>query len=349
MNRRLPNVCWLLGTAISVAQGANTWTVTATGSGGACTANSTTDVNCTFDAAINGANSGPPGDTVLFSAGVQGHVITYAGASVFGITIDGSPNGVTLDGGGTNGPLFYFVSGTSLISHITLQNASSSTCGGAILMTDPAILTIDSSAIVNNHTTNAGGGVCNQSSYSVTIINSTIANNSVGSSYVGGGVASDPGQAVISNTTITGNTGAGGGIEATHLVISSSIVAGNSYPTDPTAADILAYGTPTTLGHNLIGIADGFSGTPDASDQFGSAASPIDALFATAGLANNGGATPTFALQSASPARRAGNCAGNASNPVIPAVTVDQRGVARSTPCTTGAFDMTSIFFDGFE
>ena len=51
----------------------------------------------------------------------------------------------------------------------------------------------------------------------------------------------------------------------------------------------------------------------------------------------------------ASPARTAGNCAGNASNPTIPAVTLDQRGIARSTPCTTGAFDLTSVFYNGFE
>jgi hypothetical protein len=38
---------------------------------------------------------------------------------------------------------------------------------------------------------------------------------------------------------------------------------------------------------------------------------------------------------------------------VIPAVTLDQRGYARTSPgaigCTVGAFDMTSIFYNGFE
>jgi hypothetical protein len=83
-------------------------------------------------------------------------------------------------------------------------------------------------------------------------------------------------------------------------------------------------------------------------DQFN-----VDPLLVSAGLANNGGATQTVALQSPSPARSGGNCAGNVSNPTIPAVTLDQRGYARTSAgavgCTTGAFDMTSIFYNGFE
>ena len=66
-----------------------------------------------------------------------------------------------------------------------------------------------------------------------------------------------------------------------------------------------------------------------------------------------GGATQTVALQSASPARSGGNCAGNASSPTIPAVTLDQIDHTRTSPgaigCSVGAFDMTSIFYNGFE
>jgi hypothetical protein len=66
-------------------------------------------------------------------------------------------------------------------------------------------------------------------------------------------------------------------------------------------------------------------------------------------LANNGGPTQTIALQPGSPVRSGGDCSGNASSPAIRSVSADQRGFARSTPCTIGAFDMTSIFNGSFE
>jgi hypothetical protein len=76
-------------------------------------------------------------------------------------------------------------------------------------------------------------------------------------------------------------------------------------------------------------------------------------MFVSTGLADNGGATQTVALQSLSPARAGGNCAGNAGSPTLPAITLDQRGYTRSSPgaigCSVGAFDMTSIFYNGFE
>lgn len=87
--------------------------------------------------------------------------------------------------------------------------------------------------------------------------------------------------------------------------------------------------------------------TANAGDQFN-----IDSLFVAAGLANNGDATQTVALQSFSPARSGSNCAGSDGSSgcaMIPVVTLEQVGETRSTPSTVGAFDMTSIFYNGFE
>lgn len=57
------------------AHAADVWTVTATGLFGSCTANATTDPNCTLDAAIFDAAS--EGDTILFAPAVQGHTIPH--------------------------------------------------------------------------------------------------------------------------------------------------------------------------------------------------------------------------------------------------------------------------------
>jgi hypothetical protein len=155
---------------------------------------------------------------------------------------------------------------------------------------------------------------------------------------------------VIANSTVTGNSasgGYGGGVFAgSSFTLASSIIAGN---VGFGAPDIDSSGA-ISLGYNIVGNLSTFSGlgAPATGDQFN-----VDPLFATAGLASNGGAMQTVALQSASPARSGGNCAGNASSPTIPAVTLDQIDHTRTSPgaigCTVGAFDMTSIFYNGFE
>ena len=85
-------------------------------------------------------------------------------------------------------------------------------------------------------------------------------------------------------------------------------------------------GSINSLGHNLIGNTSGSSGWV-ASDQLNT-----DPLLNPP--ANNGGPTPTQSLQLSSPAIAMGNCN------IAPAVTTDQRGVARKTPaCDVGAYE----------
>jgi hypothetical protein len=52
-------------------------------------------------------------------------------------------------------------------------------------------------------------------------------------------------------------------------------------------------------------------------------------------LANNGGRTWTHALLAGSPAINVGSCTGIAGAPI----TLDQRGVARISPCDIGAYE----------
>jgi len=226
--------------------------------------------------------------------------------------------------------------------HYGCDRPSGSATGAAIANFGVATV-IDASTFVNNSAVN-GGAIENWKTLTVT--NSTLANNS-GSA--GAGIFNNPGATlVVSNSTLAGNVASlsGGGIENTGtLYLLSTIVSAN---TAPIGADIHGVGPGNhSLGYNLIGNATSSGLAATTGDQFGTAITPIDAKFSPAGLANNGGPTQTIAVQPISPARNAGNCAGNA-NPAIAAITVDQRDRLRGAQCTIGAYDLDSIFNNGF-
>ena len=332
-----------LGTMLvaAAAQATSTiYTVTSTSSGGTCTGGSTSDPDCTLDAAISTAASG---DFIQFAASVQGQ--TIAVATPFSnltkdVTIDASPNGVTIDGGGVSG-IFYVDSGANVVlRRLTIQHGFEANSGGA-LWNNNGNVTIDSCTFAYNSANTFGGGAILNGS-TLLVLNSTFTGNHSGNTsgaiYAGGNV-------VIANSTFAANTANGnsGAIFAIgSLTVLSSIFAGNTAPSDP---NILGYpNSPVSLGHNLIDDATGSAWVAQTGDQIG-----VDPMFATAMLADNGGPTQTIAFQPGSPARSGGDCSGNASNPAIPPVGVDQRGIVRSTVCTIGAFDMTSIFYGTFE
>jgi hypothetical protein len=90
-------------------------------------------------------------------------------------------------------------------------------------------------------------------------------------------------------------------------------------------------GAFSSLGHNLIGAADGSSGFPASDDLVGSSAAPLDPRLGA--LANNSGPTLTMALLAGSPAIDAADTAS--------APTTDQRGVPRpiGLAADVGAFE----------
>ena len=332
--------------AMSTAHAVSTiWTVTSTGSGGTCTPNSTSDADCTLDDAIADAANG---DVVEFAAGVQGQTIVTSEQTItVDLTIDASPGGVTLDGGSAN-PLIGITSGATVqLSHASLQHGAAGATGSGGAVYNDGTLTLDSCTVGHNSAGVSGGGIYNDGS--LTISNSTIADNTATS---GGGILSN-GTLVIGNSTIAGNSAAslGGGMYLTggYELLLSDLIAGNTAGNGP---DIFADATLFySLGNNLVGDGTGSNLTPQSSDQIGTAASPVDPRFVAAGLADNGGATPTIALQPSSPAFKNGKCSGgNTPSHPIPAVTVDQRGEPRSpSACTIGAFDLNGIFADNFE
>lgn len=236
------------------------------------------------------------------------------------MTITGGNSGGLPGGGILNRDGNLTVSGC----HITGNTADD---GGGILSDGP--LTLLNSTVSNNTAIlngNAGGGINSQST--LTLTNSTISGNIVNAGNNNGGGIWANGNSIITNSTITNNSAPGansaGGLfrNAGTVTIRNTIIAGNV--NNSTVADVAAAGNTgiTSSGYNLIGNpgAIPFSAT---LDQFGTPATPRNPELGL--LQNNGGSTPTHALVLSSPAVDKGETSG-----------FDQRGFARP-------FNLTNI------
>jgi hypothetical protein len=179
------------------------------------------------------------------------------------------------------------------------------TGGGGIAIEFPgSSLTLIDSTIANNSAL-FGGGI-EFTTGSATITNSTISGNTAVGSAPGGGVRVGGGSVVIRNSTIAGNTattGGGVGIFAGQTVtLSSTIVAGNNGGAGGDVDGRLQDASDNNLiGNNtgLLGMSNGVNG-----NLVGTAANPIDPRLGP--LQFNGGTTRTRALLAGSPAINAG-------------------------------------------
>lgn len=222
-------------------------------------------------------------------------------------------------------------------NHTGDATENSSGRGGGIYNSSGGTLTIRNSLISGNTTgdgsfgnSTLGGGIA--SFGPLTLINTTVSDNHTGSgSGIGGGVFS-ANQGTLINCTVTGNSTTNdhangvGGFQGT-ITLANTIVAGNGDAGNDKDLENTLF-TPVTfvsLGHNLIGNADGVSGFNGVGDQIGTTAAPLDPHLGP--LADNGGPTLTHALLSNSTALDAGSNA-LAKDPNNPLET-DQRGAGR--------------------
>ena len=239
-----------------------------------------------------------------------------------------------------------------------------------------ATLIISDSTISDNVTRNNGGGIFNFGG-TVTVTNSTLSQNTVGTlgGGSGGGIANFgfnldgvlfTGTLTVTNSTISGNrsAGQGGGIFAqasfahTHLqnatitnnvsksaggvigalTFQNTLIAGNVAGNGPDCF-ATAQTALTSLGHNLIQDVTTCQITGDLTGNI-TGRSPRLGL-----LTQNGGPTKTHALIEGSPAIDAGSSAkpGSAGNACA---VNDQRGFLRplGATCDIGAFERGSAF-----
>jgi len=269
---------------------------------------------------VTGGNTNPmlsgevPGD--------GGGVLAYEAeeAVLQGVNVSG--NVASQNGAGVSAPPEGVNKTVLSIANSTIANNRVS--GGAVEGLGGGIYALGKLSLVNSTVTGnsaestglvvQGGGVllaidpASAEGSEGTIVNSTIAGNSVGTAGVGGGLA------VYNPEPTIGGSAA--------LSLKNTIVAGN---TGPAGASDCAPVAMVTSDHNL---------SSDASCMFTDPGSKQNTNPLLGALANNGGETDTLALQPNSPAIDAGTNAG-----CPPA---DQRGVARpqGAACDIGAFEL---------
>jgi hypothetical protein len=264
--------------------------------------------------------------------------------TITGSTITGNTGA---NGGGGAG---IYNAGTITIRSSTISANTGASAGGGIENGSVhATLVLDASAVVGNSSESVGGGIQNAGG-SLTITDSTIANNSARS---GGGIQAfnGTGSITINDSTITENTDLsssaqnGGGIMVTSGVtftLNNTIVAGNSAPAGvPANPDI--QGAVSTGSGNFIGIGtSALTGITNGANgnQIGTSAAPLDAHLGV--LQNNGGPTATRAPLAGSPVIGAG------VNAAVPAgLTTDQRGLKRivGSRVDVGAVEVQAVRF----
>jgi hypothetical protein len=223
---------------------------------------------------------------------------------------------------------------------ITNGDASTGALGGGAFLVDAgSSLTLDYSAVTNNTAGNMPGGAILNNGGSVTVrfdtissnqasvggaienngqagpaftsvVESTIANNTASTTSTvnggGGGIDNNHGTLTLDSCTIsgnsgdTGNTSSGGGgvqnVSGSSANVVNTLIAGNT--TNQVGGDV--NGAFTSNGFNFIRITNGSTGFNKATDQTGTAASPLNASLGP--LQNNGGHTDTRAPASVSPA-----------------------------------------------
>jgi CSLREA domain-containing protein len=368
---------------------ANTYTVTSTGDAGSGTCAATCTLRDAVAAANanSGADtiafaSTLSGDTIVLDIAGKDHIaitdnLTIQGPGANRLTVSGGNIASSVSGGIFDDKVY--VAGNSLtLSGITLTDGNTAGHGGALSFSSGS-LTLSGVAIQNNYAQSFGGGFY-MGGQSLSVIDSTISGNSVGG--FGGGFAINYPTVSLVDSTISGNSagGFGGGfygrtgnnsltirnstiggnsagstgggflLNKSNVVLTNSIVANNTAPTDAEFDGATQTATPTNVTANFSLI----EGSYQVSGTFSGANNIFGQDPKLGPLTNNGGPTQTLALLPGSPAIDAGD---NGT-----CETTDQRGQPRpydgdkngSAICDLGAFevnfiDLDTIFANGFD
>jgi CSLREA domain-containing protein len=284
---------------------------------------------------------------IVLNSTISGNYSGSSGGGILATNVDiknSSVSGNTASSGGGGGirALESATLDRSTVSGNRAINIGASGAGGGIYA---GSATLAKCTVSDNTAHEGGGGI--RADFVAILTDCTVSRNAA--DWEGGGINATT--ALLVNTTVSGNRagGAGGGIRAfgpvslVHVTVTENIaVAGCGVYHDPAGTDSisvknsiiarnLAYyfmsipdvsGEFTSLGHNLIGIADttstGFSDGVNG-DIVGSLSAPVDPMLGE--LRFNGGKTQTHALLAGSPAIDKGDNSG--------APAFDQRGIRR--------------------
>ena len=253
--------------------------------------------NGSLRATIAGANAG---DTIEFDAGLKGQTITLTSGELAltrDITIDGDIDGdhkadITISGN-NNGRVFDISDGANTTIAATLESltitdgrtSGSTNSGGGINVGENDALTLIDSTVSDNTSEGRGGGVYGASgaSTAITVVNSTIADNYASNS--GGGIAAGSYAAItLVNSTVSGNSTAarGGGIygfQYNPITLYDSTVTGNY--AGLTSGGVYNYGAfggttaTTTLVNSIVAGNVGHGGANDLYGGYNSTAALV--------------------------------------------------------------------------
>lgn len=232
--------------------------------------------------------------------------------------------------------------GTANVNNSIVRDNTASEAGAGIYTSGTGTLNLTNSTVLNNTMTIDGGGIFVVGG-TVTLTRSTVSGNGANN---GAGIYNTNGSVTLDTSTISGNVASniGGGyygfadLSTTSLSASASTIASNTAATGGGVAVSAGVGASTANLDNTIVGDNSASAGPDIFSSSGVISSggynlientsggtfvslPTDITGVDPGLlplANNGGPTPTHALNSTSPAIDKGNSTGT-----------DQRGVAR--------------------
>jgi Bacterial Ig domain len=299
--------------------------------------------HCTLRKAVRNANlngmasphpqclAGTPGlDTITIPAGMT---ITFALAGAnedaaatgdLDITDDLiiQGNGAIIDGADLD-HIFQVHPGVTLtIYDVVLRNGRGNGGGGGINASNATVNLVNVTITGCEGPNGDGGAIAIEGT--LTMTNCTISGNTA--AHYAGGVILAGGTADIKSSTITGNSSGfsnltGGYHSSGTTTLQNTVIAGNSGLDLPNAGGFFI-----SAGHNIIGSLGtnpaAFTMAAGTGDQIGVA----DALLNFGPLQNNGGLTPTHALNAGSIALDAGHSGG---------VITDQRAMTR--PCDNAA------------
>gem|GEM_PF-918063 len=194
-------------------------------------------------AQVAAANADPAGGAITFNLPNPSTITLGATLALTqSITIAG-PTGSSVAISGNNAVQVFSVASevTASISGVTIQNGLAGNLGGGV--GNSGTLTLSSCTITGNVAANAGGGISNDPGATLSVDQCTISNNQ--SHGIGGGGVYSHGAAVITNSTISGNTAVGGPTQGALgggiannggvMTIGGSTIAGNQV-SDPQSA-----------------------------------------------------------------------------------------------------------------
>jgi predicted outer membrane repeat protein len=308
-------------------------------------------VTITGGNASEGGGISNQGTLTLTGCTVTGNSASTEGGGIYSsgtLTLTGCT--VTKNTASEGGGLFG--SGTITLTDSTLDANSAQFAAGIF---NNAALTVTNSTLSHNEAGSgpAGGLYNDNAGHATALVNCTLSGNTAARG--GGGIENSSGTLELVNCTVAGNTatgGPGGGLynytslssNPGDVILTNTLVAGNT-------SDDVAGPVDSSSASNLIGNGSDLTGISDGSqgNQIGTTANPIDAKLGP--LGDYGGPTFTVSLLAGSPAIDAGSNALAVDPTTKQPLTIDQRGAGRATNglnagsnVDIGSYEATSLY-----